>query len=268
MGARLKVTVVPVSARLGNDWRVSKAEDRKRPVTVDIRRDNKGEYFELRRRSNVSVQVLDVRSSDRHLLLMVRGPGQDRSKPVKSRFLCGHDERAWFVAAVPEHARASNVQGAKDALKPQEVWAAIDTFGVAGKDRDRRRTDAFIRQGEWFFVPNARLKVSEQYVLHNEPIRRGSGKPHICQFVYRTGGQQVYVSSAYPNGLSVSQYQGLSQTERGSQRWRTMVRDARVYAKGAIRHRDHKTVWLDCWHLVVMNTETQAQAMRHVAFLD
>jgi len=74
MGARLKVTVVPTSARLGNDWRVSNAEDRMRPVTVDIRRDNKGEYFELRRRSNVSVQVLDIRPSDQHLLLMVRGP--------------------------------------------------------------------------------------------------------------------------------------------------------------------------------------------------
>ena len=46
------------------------------------------------------------------------------------------------------------------------------------------------------------------------------------------------------------------------------MRDARVYVTGAIRHKDHATVWLTDWHEVVMNTETQAKAMRHVAFLD
>jgi hypothetical protein len=268
MGARLKVTIVPVGAPLQSDRRRLGADEQTRPVAVDIRRDDGGEFFELRRRSNVDVQVLDVRPSDRHLLLMVREPDTEQARPVKSRFLCGHDERAWFVAAVPEAAHASNVQNAKDALKPPEVWAAIQNFGVSAKDRDRRRNEAFVRQGEWFFIPRRRLKVSEQLVLRREPIRRGSGKPHICQFVYRTGGQQVYVCPAYPNGLPASEYQALPQAERDRHGWRVMVRDARVFAKGAIRHPDHKTVWLDCWHQVVMNTETQARAMRHVAFLD
>jgi hypothetical protein len=47
-----------------------------------------------------------------------------------------------------------------------------------------------------------------------------------------------------------------------------MVRGAAVYAKGAVRHRDHATIVLPTWHRVEMNTEQRAQAMRHVAFLD
>ena len=38
--------------------------------------------------------------------------------------------------------------------------------------------------------------------------------------------------------------------------------------KGAISHPDHKTIHLHVWHKVVMNTEGQAQAMKHVVFLD
>src|SRR4051812_24759924 len=80
------------------------------PVRVDIRRDDLGEYFDVRHRSDVSVEVLDVRKSDRHLLLMAREPATPRRDELKSKFLCGHDERAWFVAAIPESARARDVQ--------------------------------------------------------------------------------------------------------------------------------------------------------------
>ena len=51
-------------------------------------------------------------------------------------------------------------------------------------------------------------------------------------------------------------------------RWVVMRRNAGVYVKGRITHPDHRTVHLNGWHQVVMNTETQAPAMRNVAFLD
>ena len=265
MGARIKVTVLPAWTRRPVGRLVRLRDDRfLAAVSIDIRRDGAGEYFDLRRQRDVDVRVLDVRPADRHLLLMTDQPGDQ----AKSRFLCGHDERSWFVAAVPERSRASNVQSAKDALKPQEVWDAIREHGVAMKDRDHRRTVGFIRQGEWFFIPRPRLKIDPSHVLTREPIRRGAGKPHVCQFLYRIGGQEVYVCPKYPNGLTGEEYRELSQAERDRYAWRTMVRDARVYAKGAIRHPDHKTVWLSFWHQVVMNTETQARAMRNVAFLD
>ncbi len=268
MGARVKLTVLPRPTPRRDRrpaWWTTNA--RSRPVSIDIRRDDAGEYFDLRRRSDVDVQVLDVRADDRHLLLMTREPGQSGLE-TKSRFLCGHDERSWFVAAIPERARATNVQSAKDALKPQEVWDALREYGVPKRNRNHRRTEAFIRQGEWFFIPRPRLYVSDKLVIRNEPIRRGAGKPHVCQFLYRIGGEQMWVCAKYPNGLSVTDYQALSPNERDRHAWRPMVRDARVYAKGAIRHPDHKTVWLPFWHQVVMNTETQARAMQNVAFLD
>jgi hypothetical protein len=47
-----------------------------------------------------------------------------------------------------------------------------------------------------------------------------------------------------------------------------MVRNPEAYVKGKISHEDHKTIVLQVWHRVVMNTEGQSQAMRHVVFLD
>lgn len=270
MGARVRVTSVGRVAGRFRDWRrrVEFTTQLSAPVRIDIRHDDRGEYFDLVCREDVNVSVLDLRPKDRHLLLMAREAGNSGRPDTASRFLCGHDERSWFVAAVPETARAGSVQSAKDALKPQEVWDAIRAAGVSMHDRDRRRTDAFIRQGEWFFIPRPQMKVNEKMVLRNEPIRRGAGKPHMCQFVYRTGGEAVWACSRYPNGLTQQQYRDLPERERQRYSWRPMVRNAQVYAKGNVRHPDHKTVWLGTWHLVVPNTETQARAMRHVAFLD
>jgi hypothetical protein len=51
-------------------------------------------------------------------------------------------------------------------------------------------------------------------------------------------------------------------------RYRLMVRDPELFARGTVRHPDHATIELHGWHRVVMNTENRASAMRHVAFLD
>ena len=45
-------------------------------------------------------------------------------------------------------------------------------------------------------------------------------------------------------------------------------RNMRVLARGRVSHPDHKTIVLDGWHSVHMNTENQSQAMRFVAFID
>ena len=120
----------------------------------------------------------------------------------------------------------------------------------------------------FFFLPRPWMKVNDKLVLKNEPIRRGSGKPHICQFLFRQGGEVVYVSSRYPNGLTRQHYRALPNAERDEAKWRQMVRNARAFVKGSVRHPDHKTLWLPYWHQIAMNTETQAIAMRNVAFLD
>src|SRR5689334_5051225 len=87
MGARFKVSVAPAQ-RGSSDY------------AVDIQKDRRGDFFELRvpepMRQSLDLEVLQTDSRDRHLLLFVRL----KEKPA-ARFLCGHDEREWFVAAVP-----------------------------------------------------------------------------------------------------------------------------------------------------------------------
>jgi hypothetical protein len=236
-------------------------------VAIDIDRDVAGEFFDIAigRDAPEEIAVVDAQPRLRHLLLMtVQDDG-------KHKFLCGHDERHWFVAAVPERAPVSNVKTAFEALKPRAVQFEVNRRNVKPKNRNRRRNEAFLRQGEWFFVPvPGQLRINEFLILRNEPLRRGMGKPHICEELVRTGGELVYVSSQHPNGLTAREHQKLISRKpelRGLQ-WVAQRRNPNVFVRGKIRHADHKTIVLNGWHQVLMNTETQAVAMRHVAFID
>ncbi len=236
-------------------------------LQLDIAEDRRGEYFEVQKfvASEPIVEVLDVQAADRHLLLLVREANE------KSKFLCGHDERHWFVAGIPESAPVGTVRQAKEALQPREVRRAVARKGVSGKLLNSRKNSAFIRQGEWFFLPTNEYSIKESLVLRNEPLRRGNGgKPHWAEFCYRTGGETVHVCTRHPNGVTESQYKTILSGNPNARTWgwRTMRRNPGVYVKGRVRHSDHATITLHGWHQVVMNTENESKAMRNVAFLD
>ena len=256
IGARLKVADQP-SRRLTTASGV---------VSLDVRQDREGEFFEVAHRSGTQpdVAVLDVQPGDRHLLLLVRVGDE------KQKFLCGHDERHWFVAAVPESASVGTVLQAKEALKPTEVQAAQARQGLGAEARNRCKNAAYRRQGEWFFLPVPDYKVDENLVLRDEPLRRGNGKPHRVEFCYRTGGQTVHVCPRHPNGVSASVYQRIltGNPRAKAWGWQSMKRNAGVYVRGRVSHADHKTIVLPGWHRVLMNTEAQAVAMKNLAFLD
>jgi hypothetical protein len=264
MGARLKVREVPSRWRQGDRAWISPQN-----FAMDIRRDGKGQFYELRVPTHLShaldVTVMQSEPEHRHLLLAVRKSGE---KPQLDHFLCGHDEREWFVAAVP--GGASSVREAMDALQPKEVRASLMRHSVSLRDRHARKNEAFRRQGEWFFVPEPLLVVDGKMVLHHEPLRRGNGKPHFVEQLYRTGGETVHVCRRHPSGLTPAEYQSLLQRNPDAARWgwRVMRRNPRVYARGAVRHSDHATITLPIWHRVLMNTETQSRTMANVAFLD
>ncbi|MGI9516110.1 MAG: hypothetical protein ACR2NP_03615 [Pirellulaceae bacterium] len=256
IGARLKVVDRPAS-------RFNNPDNR---LVFDIASDRRGEYFEITRPGGVdpSVEPLDVQPAVQHLLLLVRELDE------KSKYLCGMDERHWFVAAVPESAPVGTVRQAWEALKPREVRNAQAVRKVSGKARHRRKNAAFRRQGEWFFLPVVNMTVPDELVLHNEPLRRSGGKAHWAQYCYRTGGESVYVCSRYPNGVVADQYHKILSGNGRAKNWGwvSMRRNPGVYVCGRIRHPDHATVNLHGWHQVIMNTESQSRAMRHVAFLD
>ena len=88
------------------------AEDRS--LRVDIQKDRQGEYFDIRvDDSVVDLEVVDLNPEDRHLLLLARRIEQGQ----QHKFLCGHDERHWFVAAVPDVPGISNIRTAQEALR-------------------------------------------------------------------------------------------------------------------------------------------------------
>ncbi len=236
-------------------------------VALDIGHDAEGELFDIAVQPGGSpeISVLDVQPTDRHLLLLIRQNEQ------KSKFLCGHDERHWFVAAIPESAPAGTVEQAKEALKPRWVQLEQNRRKLRGKARSQRKNEVYIRQGEWFFIPAKQFRVNEKLVLRNEPLSRGIGsKPHMAEFCFRDGGEQVMVTAKHPRGVSVDRYRRiLAQNPAArSWSWQALRRNPLVFVWGRIRHADHKTIMLHDWHQVLMNTENQAVAMRSVAFLD
>lgn len=238
--------------------------------SLDIGRDRHGQFFALRggeaRLAEAEFSLLNKQKDDRHLLLLIKDEGRKR----KDRFLCGHDEREWFVAAVP--GTASTVMQAKEALKPAPVRRAQARKGLSARQANSRRNAAFRRQGEWFFVPVERpLVVDPKFVLRNEPISRGRGsKPHMVEKLYRTGGEIVYVNRQHPQGITQAQYNKLIQRNPAAKKlgWRQMRRNPGVFAIGAVRHPDHETIVLTDWCQVLMNEEGKAPSRSFVAFLD
>ncbi|QGJ69477.1 Hypothetical protein PBC10988_11590 [Planctomycetales bacterium 10988] len=256
IGARMKV------AKPSRWWLRSNG-----PISLDIASDRRGEFFEITSDpdADLEVEVLDVQPTDRHLLLLVREEGE------KSKYLCGHDERHWFVAGIPESAPVGTVPQAKQALQPARVQTAVSRKKLGKKDRYRRKNEAYLRQGEWFFLPVENLQVDERCVLRNEPLQRGfRSKPHKVDFCYRIGGETVYVCGMQPNGVTEGEYRKILEKNPKANKWgwRVMRRNPGVFVRGRVRHADHATIKLKGWHRVVMNTEDQSQAMRNVAFLD
>lgn len=236
-------------------------------VSLDVQSDRRGEFFEIARRpgAGAEVTVLDARPDVRHLLLLVREAGE------KGKFLCGHDERHWFVAGIPESAPVGTVRQAVEALKPAAVVAAQAGMGLRADAQGRRKNAAFVRQGEWFFLPAPDFVADPRLVLHWESLTRGNGgKPHWTEWLSRTGGETVYVSGRRPNGVTEAEYKGIlsASPQAKSWGWRVMRRNPGVHVKGRVRHPDHATITLPSWHQVLMNTESQSKAMKNVAFLD
>ena len=132
VGARLNVREIPSRWRQGDRQWLDPTD-----YALDIRHDGNGEFFELRVPTHLSdsldVNVVQSEPNQRHLLLFVRKIGE---KPQLDRFLCGHDEREWFVAAVP--GGASSVLQAMDALQPPHVREALARKHVSSRKRYER----------------------------------------------------------------------------------------------------------------------------------
>lgn len=221
---------------------------------LNVQPGRKGEVFELSYQAPVQIMVLDVKPDEKHLLLHVQGR-------ESRKFLCGHDERHFFVAGVDQYSR--DVFDAMHRLQPEPVRSSASK--LPRQTRFARSNDVFKRQGEWYFIPAPDVRVSNEFILQHEPIQRGRSKPHLCQWLYRTGGVVVHVHRKHPNGITEDEFNALPEQERKAFGWRRMTRDALVYAKGKVSHPDHATLTLKGWHRVLLNNEVLTEEM---AFLD
>jgi len=241
------------------------------PGPLDVLRDKQGEFYrlDLDRARNEGYQVVDVSPARRHLVLSLRGqPEAPRDRAGVERFLCGHDERHWFVAGLGA-GRACKVEQAMDRLRPPRAQDALREAGVRHADRLRRHNAGFLRQGEWFFIPHPWFEPADMLLLRNEPLSRGirGSKPHIVEFAHRTGGVDVMVSDLAPQGLPPKEHRDLLRRdpEAGKVRWTRRALGASVMARGRVRHPDHATLILPCWHQVTMAAEAGS---RQSVFLD
>jgi hypothetical protein len=224
------------------------------------------------------LQIVDMDKNDRHLLLQVRNPDNHKAPPMK--FLCGHDERHWFTCAIPGIKGISTVKDAKQALKPREVVEAEIKGGIRVKDLHKRHRrlkngQKIHRQGEFMFIPQPGYRPDETkfttVILRNEPMRRGRGNPHIAEYLYRSGGEDVVVCTKHPNGVSPKEYEKIvkQNPDAAKWNWQRMKANAKVFVKGRITHIEHSTVDLgEIWHTVTLNTENNAPGFSNVRFLD
>jgi hypothetical protein len=269
MGARVKVMDAEPAPIRGR-WMSARSTEQPPQIVIDIRRDNLGEFFEIRTApgSRQEIDVLNAQPREKHLVLLSRQFDVQGGLLAKQKFLCGRDEKHWFVAAIPESEPVSTVASAKMALKPEEVRTREQALGISRKASFQRRNAAYVRQGEWFFLPATKVSANPLLILRNEPLSRGNGsKPHVLEQCYRSGGETVYVSAKYPAGISAGEYNRLPERER-KLGFTMMKRDANVYVRGEVRHSDHETVTLNGWHRVLINTENRSIALRYLVFLD
>ena len=204
--------------------------------------------FEIYTAKPDKVEIMDVRPKERHLLLMAR------MNDGNAKFLCGHDERNWFVASAGEN--VSNVAEAKDHLMPNSVREAQKASGVNHKKRHQRHTEGSHRQGEWFFTPAPDFVPGKKEVIHKkEPmVRSGGGKPHVVDECIRHGGKLAYINTR--DSSDVLTPQKFAKIDAFEKRYyRQATSGAKVYVRGRVRHPDHATLVLNGWHVITPNSE-------------
>lgn len=232
-----------------------------KPLVIDLLRTEAGEVFDIEKTRSVVLAVLDVQPRQRHLLLVAENSvGSDQ-------FLCGHDEQHWFVAALPEGVESQSVHEARESLKP----GAVRRKERRRQGKRRPKSDVYIRQGEWFFVPCPHASIAPDRVLRNAPLVRGPGStPHICEMMF-LDGEPEYECDRYPKlAFFESEYKEILKTRRKARQWnwRRLPFDPDIYVLGWITHPDHNPLHLDGWHFVQMNTERQDSSLVRVAYLD
>lgn len=216
---------------------------------MDIRRERGPETFRLwKGHASNSVRVTDTDKGRRQLVLLVQEASRPFEETVSKRGratppsqfldlrLLKQTQTTWTFERwtattmrrylcgmdeshlfIAEFAGGTTVRDAHRLLKPEAV-----------READRSAPGRTLRQGEWFFVrPSSAesallgLRIREApYLVRRSESLGGNGRPHVADEVVR-------------------------------------LDPGRIYARGRIRHPDHKTLHLSEWRRVHRNTEVR-----------
>jgi len=206
-----------------------------REVGVPLRLDNDRSWFGInvgRHRDrewialspgDSSVEVMDSDGDHRQLLLLVRET-DGWGRPSKSKILCGRDESSLFSVRVTGSRVINTVAAAHEALKPVELRSA-----PGARRGPRYRNPRVIRQGDWFFVPRPDLGRQEWPGSQRNARLSTGGNPHIVDYLHGETRNLFRPPSFF--------------WDRGF-----------VFARGFVRHKDHRTISLPYWHRVLPNS--------------
>ena len=201
--------------------------------TITVGRNRTGEWITLSP-GDAEVVVMDA-DREHHQLLLLAKTSDAYGGRTKQKILCGQDERSLFTVAVPGlgGAAVNTVAAAHEALKPAEIRTAESREATRRRPRRRGRGLAFVRQGDWFFVPHPDLPLDLPGARKRVHLGRGGGNSHVVDYL-RGDERQFYSQFARSFGSGP------------------------VYARGFVRHREHRPIHLRCWHEVFPNTAIRA----------
>ena len=157
---------------------------------------------------------------------------------------------------------------AMDSLKPQ----AVQRKERRRQGKRRRRSDVYIRQGEWFLHSRAPMRASLRAGLC-ATLRScvvPAARPTSAKRCSWTASPST-LCERYPKlAFFESEYKEILKTRRKAKqwKWRRLRLDPDIYVRGWIRHPDHNPLHLDGWHFVQMNTERQGSSLVRVVYRD
>lgn len=167
-------------------------------------------------------------------------------------YLMGVDERQLFMAEV--RPPVTTVKNAHDRLRATTITTADIKKGEA------------IRQGEWFFV-KATADENRAITESIRGVRKANlGEKYWAQAAVKTKtsiGEAMKVAQGNPH--TCDEIIEIVQTEANKMTlghgWPIRSR-GEIFVRGAVRHKDHKTIVLAGWHKVIRNQEVSTQRQR------
>jgi len=175
--------------------------------------------------------ILRIYKQGKEAHVIMKAPGGKRY------FLLGVDERQLFIAQLK--GAATSVEGAREQLGRSVQFAD-----------GSRRTSSLDRQGEWFFLEtnqSTRDAIEKAIRQTRTAIHR---KVNVGTFLNRPGGNPHIANEIVI--LPTNERDKIERMAGASPR--RLLRN-RVFVRGSIRHKDHKTVTFSQWREVIANNE-------------